>query len=166
MTSVLIYGYGNPGRCDDGLGIEVSRRIIPCIPPGARVTVDCNYQLNAEDALTVSRHDVVIFADASAAECEPFRFYRLDPDASIGFTTHAMSAGSVLALARELYNAAAEAYMLEIKGYDWAISEGLSARAENNCAAAVAFLRPLVANPVKSRFATATAFERAGKLQS
>ena len=57
---ILVYGYGNPGRQDDGLGIflaeEVEKRNL------LSVTVDTNYQLNAEDALLASEFDVVLSA--------------------------------------------------------------------------------------------------------
>ncbi len=63
---VLVYGYGNPGRLDDGLGPalvrELSRR-------GLRAEADLEtaYQLQVEDAARVAEYDLVIFADAAPA---------------------------------------------------------------------------------------------------
>jgi len=63
---ILIYGFGNPGREDDGLGIELARRLEDWSKksglPG--ITFDSNYQLNIEDAEVISEKDLVIFADA------------------------------------------------------------------------------------------------------
>jgi Ni,Fe-hydrogenase maturation factor len=49
---VLIYGYGNPGRRDDGLGIKMSELIAHWSEAHhlEQIEVDSNYQLNIEDA--------------------------------------------------------------------------------------------------------------------
>ncbi len=66
---------------------------------------DSNYQLNAEDALAVAESRAVVFIDATQEGEEPFVFRRLEPQATIAFSTHAMAPESVLALAAELYEA-------------------------------------------------------------
>ncbi|MEE8441655.1 MAG: hypothetical protein V3S41_08045 [Spirochaetia bacterium] len=69
---ILIYGIGNPGRQDDGLGAllveEIQRAVGSTTPTGAdhEFSFDANYQLNIEDAEAISRHDIVVFADASS----------------------------------------------------------------------------------------------------
>lgn len=149
--SILVYGYGNPGRQDDGLGIVVSEKAESWNLQG--VETDFNYQLNAEDALAVSGRDVVIFADATVDESvSDFSFARLEPDMEIAFTTHAMSAGSVLALCKEIYKQSPDAYMLAVRGYSWDFDEGLSAEAEENLSRALAFLRPLLEFPSRDSF--------------
>ena len=69
---ILIYGIGNPGRQDDGLGTLLVEEIQHAAIPGASIpgihhefSFDANYQLNIEDAEAISRHDIVVFADAS-----------------------------------------------------------------------------------------------------
>ena len=65
--TVLIYGYGNPGRQDDGLGnefVEIMEKWIA--DEGIKnVFTDSNYQLNIEDADTISSKDIVVFVDAT-----------------------------------------------------------------------------------------------------
>ena len=50
---ILVYGYGNPGRQDDGLGVALVEELEQWVAtekiPG--LDFDSNYQLNAEDAL-------------------------------------------------------------------------------------------------------------------
>ena len=70
--TVLLLGYGNPGRLDDGLGPALAARVEALALPG--VTVQADYQLCLEDAEAAARHDVVIFADAAASGAEPFSF--------------------------------------------------------------------------------------------
>ncbi|MBD3344446.1 MAG: hydrogenase maturation protease [Chitinivibrionales bacterium] len=137
MAKILVYGYGNPGRSDDGLGVLLAERIEKESLPG--ITVETNYQLNAEDALEISQYDAVIFADASENDIEPFRFTKLQPEYEVSFSTHAMSPGSVLKLCHELYRSDLPAFLLEMKGYDWAMAEGLSEKAEENLQKAFAF---------------------------
>ena len=96
MSTLLIYGYGNPGRQDDGVGpalvagleewrrperlnpelrtakaeqqtsnIEhrtsnAEHRTVNAGHQGLGITLDANYQLNAEVALAVAEHDEVI----------------------------------------------------------------------------------------------------------
>ena len=135
---ILVYGIGNPGRRDDGLGPELAGRIEKAALPG--VTVDANYQLNVEDALACSSHDLVIFIDASKDGPEPFSFAELAPSRDIAFTTHELSPESVLALSEELYGRLPKAWLLAVRGCDWEIGEGLSERAACNLSGAEAFL--------------------------
>lgn len=139
---ILIYGYGNPGRQDDGLGSAFAEYIMHRMLPG--VYCDTNYQLNIEDALEISRYDAVIFVDASINAVPPFEFYKLLPSREISFTTHAMPAQSVLALCEELYKKIPESYMLEIRGYGWEALEGLTGQAEQNFKMAAEFIIPLL----------------------
>ncbi|WLE98695.1 MAG: hydrogenase maturation protease [Candidatus Electrothrix communis] len=138
IPSMLVYGFGNPGREDDGAGVALAERIRAAALPG--VTTDSNYQLNVEDALLLSEHDLVIFADATRSPVDRFSFYRLQPDPSVSFTTHAMSPGSVLALYSQLYGKTPPVYMLEIGGMSFELREGLTAEGTENTLAAGQFL--------------------------
>jgi hydrogenase maturation protease len=147
---VLVYGYGNPGREDDGAGVALAEQIRVAALPG--VTTDSNYQLNVEDALLLTEHDIIIFADASRNPIDGFRFSRLEPDSALTFTTHAMSPGSVLALCSQLYGKTPAAYLLEIAGTSFELREGLTAEATENTAAAGVFLLDLLRYPSLDRF--------------
>lgn len=139
VKRVLVYGYGNPGRRDDGLGPALVRLLEEEAIPG--VETDSNYQLQIEDAVAVSECDLVIFVDASYVGDGPYDFYGLEPSPEITFTTHSMSPASVLALTHDLYSKTVRAYMLAVRGYEWEMSEELSSAAASNLAAAHRFLR-------------------------
>ena len=148
MKKVLLIGYGNPGRLDDGLGPALAAAFESGegdAPTG--LTVESDYQLSIEDAAQVAEHDVVIFADASVDGREPFFFRALaaaDPP-GLGFSSHAAQPDGVLGLAQTLFGAKAEAYVLGIRGYEFnEFGERLSDRARANLAAAAAFLRGLI----------------------
>jgi hydrogenase maturation protease len=139
VRPVLVLGYGNPGRLDDGLGPALAAAIEARHLPG--VTVDADYQLTVEDAAVVAEHHIVIFADADLAGPEPFWFRRIEPAAEWSFSTHAVEPTSVLGLAADLFGARTDGFLLGIRGYDFdAFGERLSPRAQSNLAAAAAFL--------------------------
>lgn len=149
-SSILIYGYGNPGRQDDGLGVRCAE-VLECWTKETRLSglaFDYNYQLNAEDALTISGHDVVIFVDATQEAVERFAFRRIEPQATIAFSTHAMNPESVLALCSELYGVQPAAWLLIIRGYGWEPNAALTLAAQANLAAALDFLKAWLKNPV------------------
>jgi hydrogenase maturation protease len=137
--SILVIGYGNPGRLDDGLGPAFAERFQALELPG--VTVESNYQLNIEDADLIARFDIVVFADASVDTAGPFEFQPLEKkDPMVGFSSHSITAGSLLGLAKELFGATPLAYTLAIRGYDFnEFGEVLSAQAQANLDAAVGF---------------------------
>ena len=62
MKKVLIYGYGNPGRQDDALGILLVEKMELWAKENGLgfIDFDSNYQLNIEDAMAISEYDIVI----------------------------------------------------------------------------------------------------------
>ncbi len=141
---VLIYGYGNPGRQDDGLGIEMTNMIQKWIEEHKLncMTTDSNYQLNIEDAEKISDWEVVVFVDATKDESvHEFTFRKLEPsDAKVEFTMHAVSPSYVLHLSEKLFNKKPEAYVLAIRGFEWDMKEGLTANATLNLEQAFQYL--------------------------
>lgn len=117
MKTVLLIGYGNPGRQDDGLGPAVAAYFEKVKIPG--LSVDSDYQLTVEDAYDVSQHDLVIFVDASVDSKEPFDFYLLDPKEQLSFSSHSVSAECVLSLSVTAFQKAVPGYMLAIRGYSF-----------------------------------------------
>ena len=142
-TRVLVIGYGNPGRLDDGLGPAFADALEKAGIPG--VTVDSDYQLTVEDASEAARHDVVVFADAHVSCSEPFEFSRTFPGEEASFSTHSVEPEAVLALAEKLFASSPKAYTLAIRGYEFnEFGEGLSERASHNLSQALQFIIPLL----------------------
>lgn len=137
-NKIYVYGFGNPGRQDDGLGPAIIDKLESDGVEG--IILDSNYQLNIEDAHNISVCSKVIFVDASIDAEEPFSFNKIEPSAEITFTTHTMSPESVIALVKDLYDKDMEAYVLAVKGYEWEFIEGLSSGAADNFNKAYAFL--------------------------
>lgn len=136
---ILLLGYGNPGRQDDGLGPAAAAAIEALGWPG--VTTSDNYQLVLEDAVDIAAHDVVWFVDAAIEGEAPCTLTRLEPALDIAFTSHLLKPETVLAIAEQQFGARPQAYLLAIRGYEFAFCEGLTDRAARNLERAVSLLR-------------------------
>ncbi len=143
-ASILLIGYGNPGRLDDGLGPALAEAIEALAIPG--VTVDADYQLTVEDAAAAAQHAAVVFADASVNGRAPFSFARVAPAApGVEFSSHSLAPEGVLALARDLFGARPEGYALGIRGEAFnEFGERLSEAAVRRLAAATDFITRLL----------------------
>lgn len=145
MKKILVYGYGNPGRQDDGLGARFIELLDEWISQEGitHIYTDCNYQLNIEDASLISDYDAVIFIDASVvAEVNDFMLEPIVPNnATIEFTMHAVSVGYVVDLCKKMYNRTPEAHVMHIKAYEFDFKEELTEQATANMLAAFEFLK-------------------------
>jgi hydrogenase maturation protease len=135
---ILVLGFGNPGRQDDGLGPAAAARIEAA--GRLDVTAYDTYQLNIEDAVDVAEHDVVWFVDAARAGPAPFTVQALSPASTLEFTSHLVRPEAILAMADQYYAATPRAFLLAIRGYAFEFTEGLTPAATDNLERAVAML--------------------------
>lgn len=134
----LVIAYGNPGRCDDGLGPEFARRLSDRGLPGIDVVSD--FQLKVEHAVLIASAKQVVFVDASLDATAPFDFASLEPASSGDVNSHSVSPGAVLALARQYFAATCPAYVLALAGLEFErMQDGLTPEAERNLSAAEDF---------------------------
>jgi hydrogenase maturation protease len=143
LPKILVYGFGNPGRQDDALGIDITSEIETWSRKSGikNISFDRNYQLNIEDAEKISGFDQVIFVDASINDIAPFSFEEVTPDLKAEFTMHSVSTSFVLGLCHQLFNRHPRAFQLQIKGYSWEFMEESSIGARKNMRIALDFLK-------------------------
>jgi hydrogenase maturation protease len=149
---ILLYGYGNPGRQDDGLGNAMIDLVDEWIKKEkiAGIKTDSNYQLNIEDADAISDKDLVIFIDASIEPIESYKLTKVESsDSQIEFTMHAVSPAFVLDLCHKIYKTFPDTFLLHIKGYEWDFMEGFTDKAESNLLKAFEFLKMILKDPEK-----------------
>ena len=145
LPKLLLIGYGNPGRLDDGLGPALAARIEAASLKG--ITVEADYQLTVENAVDVSKHDVVIFADAAVEGKEPFFFSEICSRSPVSLSSHSVSAEAVLFYAEQMFHANTRAYVLGIRGYEFnEFEEKLSEGAKHNLEEAFQFIANLSAS--------------------
>ncbi len=143
---ILLIGYGNPGRLDDGLGPALAAAVETWNVAG--LSVDADYQLTVEDASDVAAHDIVIFADASVNGAEPYYVEKVEPKEALSFSSHSVEPSVLLHMAQNLFQAKTRAYILGIRGYDFnEFGERLSPRAAENLEKAIAYMRLVLEDP-------------------
>ena len=140
---ILVLGYGNPAREDDGLGQAIAGMLEKLFSPDISVEID--YQLKIEDAAAVAVHDIVIFIDASSTGRAPFSFSRIIPIKNMGLTTHSMLPDRLLGLTESVYRISPEAYLMAVRGYSFTMfKEELSPKASANLKESLAFLKQFI----------------------
>ena len=143
---MLLIGYGNPGRCDDGLGPAFAARLAAQQLPG--LTIASDYQLTVDHAMSISEADQVVFVDADLDAEPPYRFGRISAAAHPEIGSHSLDPSSVLALTRSLYGVTPAAFVLGIAGHEFGeVREGLSAFAKHNLDRAETFFIEWLSDP-------------------
>ena len=136
---MLLIGYGNAGRGDDGLGPAFAERIAGADLPG--LDIDIDYQLTVDHALAIAGADMVLFADALMEAEAPFVFEQIGASTAGTLASHSLTPATVLALAKTLYGAEPEAWVLGIAGEEFGeVKEGLGETARRNLDSAEDFL--------------------------
>jgi hydrogenase maturation protease len=139
---ILIYGYGNPGRQDDALGL----RLVDVLESWAKenrldtIDTDQNYQLNIEDAHRISDFDLVLFCDASIKDIDNFMLEKVSPDLRTDFSMHQVTPAFVVGLCQQIFGKFPETYQFHIKGYSWEFMEPMTPEAEHNLRLAEEYL--------------------------
>jgi hydrogenase maturation protease len=132
---LLVIGYGNTLRSDDGVGPRVVETVETLNLPGVR-TLCCGL-LTPELADPISRARRVIFVDASIDAPRGVLLRSLAPAESTQILAHAADPRTLLALARDVFGHAPEAWWLTIPGENLGIGEELSAKAKRGFAEAI-----------------------------
>lgn len=141
-SKVLIIGFGNPGRRDDGLGPAFVQAVESL--GLENVDADADYQLQIEDAERMGRYQTVIFADASVSGPR-VGFRRIEPGDASSFSTHHVTPEALVGLARRLFDAAPDAYLLTMRGVEFdEFGESLGETARKNLALALEIIVPAI----------------------
>lgn len=141
ITGLLVIGYGNLLRSDDGVGPKVAEAVEELHLPNVR-TLICQ-QLSPEHAEPVSRAHTVIFVDAAVDAPEDVQLRRLEPNESSQLMAHAADPRTMLALARDVFGHCPKAWWLTIPAVKLGFGEELSPVARQGYAAALEQIRTL-----------------------
>jgi len=140
MSKVLIIGYGNPNREDDGVSWHILQKLAthfdaPLAPALATDEFDPNryphlvfeLQLMPEMSEPMANYDFVCFVDAhTGAYEEDVRVVPIAPAYQTSPFTHHLTPESCLSLADTLYGHAPEGLMVSVRGYQFGYKTELS----------------------------------------
>lgn len=140
-SGILIIGYGNTLRGDDGVGPRVAEAVEKLQLPNVR-TLICQ-QLSPEHADPISRAETVIFVDAAVDAPQEIQLRPLEPGEKTQLMAHAADPRTMLALARDVFGHAPRAWWLTIPAVNLEFSEEFSPEAQHGCDEAVKKIQSL-----------------------
>lgn len=131
LAPLLVIGYGNTLRGDDGVGYQVAEAVAEWQLPGVRSRAV--HQLLPELAEAMAEVKTVVFVDAvvgndSVALSTPLEIkiqpVRAKKEASL--RSHLFSPEILLILTKQLYGVTPKAYLLTIPAFDFSLGTTLS----------------------------------------
>jgi hydrogenase maturation protease len=151
---LVVFGWGNDARGDDGLGPLLLERVARAGWPEVEAIED--FQLQIEHALDLDCADLALFLDAGKDTPAPFVFAEIEAARGAAHTTHALAPEAVLDVyTRALGKCAPPAFTLCVRGEQFELGQGLSPEASDRLEAAWSFVKELI------RERTLTAWRRA-----
>jgi hydrogenase maturation protease len=140
---LVVFGWGNDARGDDGLGPLLLARIAAAGWP--EVTIIEDFQLQIEHALDLDGAELALFVDAGRDTPAPFAFAEIAPKNAFRHTTHALAPEAVLdVFARLRGRAPPPSFTLCVRGERFELGDGLSDAAREGLEAAWAFAQELM----------------------
>lgn len=139
-AGILLFGYGNIDRQDDGVAWHTLRAVALSLgqplpeQPGETFfhltsQVDCTFalQLVPEDADLISKYQRVCFVDAHTGRvADLVHWEALDAKYEPSPFTHHLTAATCLSMAKTVYQATPQAALISIRGYEFGFSQQLS----------------------------------------
>lgn len=134
-NNLLVIGYGNTLRGDDGVGPRVAEAVDASHLPGVS-TLICQ-QLSPEHAATIALADTVVFVDAAVDAPKEVQFRSLEPNDTSQLMAHAADPRTMLALSRDVFGHVPRAWWLTIPAVKMEFSEALTPLAQRGCTEAI-----------------------------
>jgi hydrogenase maturation protease len=139
LKKLLIIGYGNPDREDDGvawhilraltvkLGVESPESYEDEFPESPQVDFAFYLQLTPEMAEDISAYEYVCFIDAHTGNIpDPVRLISLESEFQHSPFTHHLTPQSLLSMCETIYGKKPDAALLSVLGHRFLFSRELS----------------------------------------
>ena len=140
---VILFGIGNCGRADDGLGWAFLDKIEKSLPDN--FDIEYRYQLQVEDAELAAQYDTVYFIDAHITKQKNgYIWKKCVAKPSDSYTSHELNPETILNLTESIYNKKPISYLLGITGEKFDLSMELSKNAKINLTKALDFFNSAI----------------------
>jgi hydrogenase maturation protease len=139
LKKVLMIGYGNPDREDDGVAWHILRELtiklgLPSpesyedeFPESAWIDFAFYLQLTPEMAEDISAYEYICFVDAHTGNIpEPVRLIDVESEFQHSPFTHHLTPQSLLSMCETIYGKKPEAVLLSVLGHRFLFSRELS----------------------------------------
>jgi hydrogenase maturation protease len=144
-AGLLVIGYGNELRCDDGVGPKVAAAVAEWNSAGVRALA-C-HQLTPELAEPIASANQVIFVDAAADSSGTVQLRQIEPIDGAEVMTHSADPRCLLGLAKHAFGHSPVAWSLTIPTENLGFGEELSPLARQGWQIALDKIRTLAASP-------------------
>ena len=128
MSKILVVGYGNPLRADEGIGCHVARQVAHHLRGDERVEIVPCHELAANIVDKIGRAEFVIFVDASTAgEPGTIAETTVQPDPMFtGVLGDGVTPSTLLAAANAKHKRCPSAVLFTMTGWCFEIGENMS----------------------------------------
>lgn len=139
LKKLLLLGYGNPDREDDGVAWHILRALViklGLLPPesyedefpeSALIDFDFQLQLTPEMAEDVAQYPYVCFMDAHTGNIpEPVRLITVESEFQNSPFTHHLTPQSLMSMCENIYQKKPDAVLLSVLGHRFLFSRELS----------------------------------------
>ncbi|MCX6081822.1 MAG: hydrogenase maturation protease [Chloroflexi bacterium] len=139
MNRILLIGYGNPDRQDDGVAWHILRALAIQLGLSAPSSYDDEFpvndlldfvfslQLTPEMAEEISAYERVCFVDAHTGFIpEPVRLIEVESEFQRSPFTHHLTAQSLLSMCETIYHKKLRAALLSVRGFYFGFDRELS----------------------------------------
>ena len=142
MKKIIIIGYGNPDREDDGVAWHIVKGLaehygmpVPAdlldgfMPDGSNPDFLASLQLTPEMADTIAEYDAVCFVDAhTGAAPDDLNIKLIQPGFQNSPFTHHMTPETCLSITKTIYQKEPAAILVSVRGFSFEFSHSLSPR--------------------------------------
>jgi hydrogenase maturation protease len=143
---LLVIGYGNTLRSDDGVGPKIAEAVAALNLPGV-AALSCAL-LVPELADPIAHAAKVVFVDAAVDAPREVQLRAVTPAESSQIMAHAADPRSMLAVARDVFGQAPEAWLLTIPADNMGIGEEFSGLARRGFSQALQLIQRLAQGPL------------------
>jgi hydrogenase maturation protease len=145
-ADVLVIGYGNSLRGDDGIGPAVGEGVAALGLSGTRVIIV--HQLTPELAADLAGARLAVFVDAAHGG-EPLRAARIEAATTSAAMSHTADPHGLLALCSAVYQKCPETWLVSAAGSDFDFRDGLSSTGRENAQKAIDYIEYLIGRKEK-----------------
>ena len=150
MARIVMIGYGNRLRSDDGVGCAVAEKLASRLSSPQVEVIVC-HQLTPELADTIRDAEIVFFIDAARQGVPGTFSCNRVSTGSRANSSHSGSPSGLLALAGRLYNAQPQALSVTLPGTCFDHGEDLSPELKDAVPRVAAYIEMLAAAILESR---------------
>lgn len=153
MKRLLLLGYGNPDREDDGVAWHILRALtikLGLVPPesyedefpeSTQIDFDFQLQLTPEMAEDISSYSYVCFIDAHTGNIpEPVRLIDVESEFQSSPFTHHLTPQSLISMCETIYGKKPDAALLSVLGHRFLFTRELSGETAGLVPQAVALI--------------------------